>query len=81
MFESLQMKFWFAQSLVFHREEKSATTPEGVEKRTGQGVVQMGKVQMGALKWGLKVTLDNSRTIVHICGLLGPFLSGTFVAK
>ena len=38
-------------------------------------------LQMGALKWGLKVTLGNLRTIVHICGFLGPFLSGTFVAK
>ena len=36
---------------------------------------------MGALKWGLKATLGNLRTIVHICGLLGLFLSGTFVAK
>ena len=36
---------------------------------------------MGALRWGLKVTLCNLRTIVYnwaLLGPLGPFLRGTF---
>ena len=28
---------------------------------------------MGALKWGLKATLRNLRTIVHNCAILWPF--------
>ena len=31
------------------------------------------KAQMGALKWGLKATLLNVRTIVYNCALLWPF--------
>ena len=33
----------------------------------------VGKVWVGALKWGLKATLCNSRTIVYNCALLWPF--------
>ena len=40
---------------------------------------------MGALKWGLKATLCNLRTIVHNCALLWafrrPFLRGFFRHK
>ena len=44
----------------------------------------MGKVQMGALKWGIKkATLCNPRpsAIMHICGLLGPLFEGNFRPK
>ena len=41
------------------------------------GVPRFGKVKMGALKWGLKATLCNLRTIVynraHLWHLWTPF--------
>ena len=39
------------------------------------------KVQMGALKWGLKATPCNLCTIVCNCALSWPFVKGIFVAK
>ena len=37
------------------------------------GKTPLAKVYMGALKWGLKATLGNLRTIVYNCALLWPF--------
>ena len=44
----------------------------------------LGKVQMGALKWGLNLRPLSAicaqlSTIVHFCGLLGPLSKGNFV--
>ena len=50
-----------------------------LEGRSGLGSL------MGALKWGLKATLRNSRTIFYNCarivGFVGPCPRGTFVTK
>ena len=44
-------------------------------------LAKIRKVQMGALKWGLKATLCNLCTIVCNCALSWPFVKGTFVTK
>ena len=44
----------------------------------------LGKSKWGLIKWGLKATLCNSRTIVHNCALLWPFwapLQGEFSSQ